>query len=217
LNGVKLTPKVIGGLVQRLPARWQCVLLNFGFQAQSGSVEKKMGCFSDGAVQMSATINTNVCSPGNVTFTTYIHNVHTIVCAMYAFLNCVMTFINKRNAYPDVICFLGDTVSAVGKICNSSSKQMRAKFSLQQRTVYRAGCSTNCSYLSLCKMVGETIAPNSEETVSCQFMVPADVIPSLHNCDIISVDHYLKVCNNVIVMLHQWRNGLSLNSHASTM
>ncbi|XP_034397455.1 arrestin domain-containing protein 3-like [Cyclopterus lumpus] len=119
-------------------------------QEMSGSVDKKMGCFSDGQVQMSATINTNVCSPG-------------------------------------------DTVSAVGKICNSSSKQMRTKFSLQQRIVYRANASTKISDLSLCKMVGETIAPNSEETFSCQLKVPGDVIHTLHNCEIISVHHYLKV------------------------
>ncbi|XP_042342106.1 uncharacterized protein LOC121942882 [Plectropomus leopardus] len=117
---------------------------------QSGSVEKEMGVFSKGQVQMSATVNTKVCSPG-------------------------------------------DTLSVVAKICNSSSKKMKPKFSLQQKTVYRASGSTNPSEKSLCKMVGETIAVNSEETVSCQLEIPDDVTHSLHNCELISVEHFLKV------------------------
>lgn len=70
---------------------------------------------------------------------------------------------------------------------------MRPKFSLQQVTVYRAGSSTNSSTTSLCKLIGDTIASNSEETVSCQLQVPADATPTLYNCELISVDYYLKV------------------------
>uniref|UniRef100_A0A8C9XER5 Arrestin C-terminal-like domain-containing protein n=1 Tax=Sander lucioperca TaxID=283035 RepID=A0A8C9XER5_SANLU len=87
----------------------------------------------------------------------------------------------------------GDTLSVVAKICNSSSKKVKPKFRLQQKTVYRASGSTNSSEKTLCKIVGETIALNSEETVSCQLTIPPDAIPTLHNCEIISVDHYLKV------------------------
>ncbi|XP_044052624.1 arrestin domain-containing protein 3-like [Siniperca chuatsi] len=116
----------------------------------SGSVDKKMGVFSKGQVEMSATVNRNVCCPG-------------------------------------------DTLSVFAKIHNSSSKKMRPKFSLQQKTVYRASGSTNTSDKSLCKMVGDTITLNSEETVSCQLKIPADVIHTLHNCEILSVDYYLKV------------------------
>ncbi|XP_031165048.1 arrestin domain-containing protein 3-like [Sander lucioperca] len=117
---------------------------------QSGSVAKEIGVFSKGQVQLSATVNTKVCSPG-------------------------------------------DTLSVVAKICNSSSKKVKPKFRLQQKTVYRASGSTNSSDQTLCKIVGETIALNSEKTVSCQLKIPADAIPTLHHCEIISVDHYLKV------------------------
>ncbi|XP_075955491.1 arrestin domain-containing protein 3-like [Anarhichas minor] len=117
---------------------------------QSGSMDKKMSIFSKGQVRMSATINTNVCSPG-------------------------------------------DNVAVVAKIHNSSSKKMKPKYSLQQKIVYRANASTNISDQSLCKMVGEIIAPNSEESVSCQLTVPADVIPTLHNCEILTVEYYFKV------------------------
>ncbi|XP_059192191.1 arrestin domain-containing protein 3-like isoform X2 [Centropristis striata] len=117
---------------------------------QSGSVSKNIGVFSKGEVEMSATVNTKVCSPG-------------------------------------------DTLSVVAKICNSSSKKMRPKFSLLQRTVYKASGSTKTSDKSLCEMVGETIAQNSEETVSCQVKIPVDDIFTLDNCEIISVDSKLKV------------------------
>ncbi|XP_042338723.1 arrestin domain-containing protein 2-like, partial [Plectropomus leopardus] len=117
---------------------------------QSGSVGKKMGGFSKGQVQMSATVNRKVCSPG-------------------------------------------DTLSVVAQISNSSSKKMKPKFSFQQKVVYHARGSTNSSDKTLCKMVGETIAENSEETVSCHLKIPLDGVYTLHNCEIISVEHYLKV------------------------
>lgn len=91
------------------------------------------------------------------------------------------------------VCSPGDTLSVVAKICNSSSKKMKPKFSLHQNIVYRADGSTNTNDKSLCKMVGETIKENSEETVSCQIKIPDDVIHTLTNCEIISVEHYLKV------------------------
>ncbi|GAA6222209.1 arrestin domain-containing protein 3-like [Lates japonicus] len=117
---------------------------------QFGSVNKEMGMFSKGEVQMSATANRKVCSPG-------------------------------------------DTLSIVANVKNMSSKTMRAKFSLQQKTVYRASGSTNSGDISLCKLLGDTIGPNSEVNVTCQLEIPADVIYSLQNCDIVSVDYYVKV------------------------
>ncbi|KAM8885094.1 uncharacterized protein AB9W97_012869 [Spinachia spinachia] len=117
---------------------------------QSGSVDKKMSGFANGEVEMSATINTNLCSPG-------------------------------------------DTVSVAAQIRNSSSKQTKTKFSLQQKIVYKANASIKVNDQCLLKMVGEIIEPNSAETASCQFTVPADIIYTLQDCEIISVNHYLKV------------------------
>ncbi|KAG8012115.1 Arrestin domain-containing protein 3 [Nibea albiflora] len=116
----------------------------------SGSVEKDIGVFSKGQVQMSATVDRSICSPG-------------------------------------------DTLSIVAKISNSSSKKMKPKFSLQQKIEYNANNSKKVSDSSLCKIVGETIQLNSEETVTCPMEIPADVICTIHNCEILSVDYYLKV------------------------
>nr|XP_046242996.1 arrestin domain-containing protein 3-like [Scatophagus argus] len=91
------------------------------------------------------------------------------------------------------VCSPGDTLSIVAKICNSSSKEMTPKFSLEQKIVYRAHASTTSSGLRMCKMAGDTIKSHSEQTASCQLKIPVDAIFSLHNCDIISVEYYLKV------------------------
>ncbi|KAL3975970.1 transcriptional repressor p66 [Sarotherodon galilaeus] len=117
---------------------------------QSGSVSKNMGGRSKGQVQMSATINRGVCSPG-------------------------------------------ETLSVVAKICNSSSKEMRPKFKLQQKIVYSCKTHTDSTSKTLCKMVGDTISPNSEQTVSCKIKIPGGIDPTLRNCDIISVEYYVKV------------------------
>lgn len=78
---------------------------------------------------------------------------------------------------------------------------MKPKFKLQERIVYRAGCSSTSSEKTLFKKVGDNINPNSEESVSCQVKIPVDVI-ILHNCEIISVEYYIKVWNKVIVLLY---------------
>uniref|UniRef100_A0A668R960 Arrestin C-terminal-like domain-containing protein n=1 Tax=Oreochromis aureus TaxID=47969 RepID=A0A668R960_OREAU len=91
------------------------------------------------------------------------------------------------------VCSPGETLSVVAKICNSSSKNMRLKFKLQQVTVYSCQDNTNSSKETLFKMVGDTIRPNSEQTASCQLKVPSDAIPTLRNCEIISVEYYIKV------------------------
>ncbi|XP_041856373.1 arrestin domain-containing protein 3-like [Melanotaenia boesemani] len=87
----------------------------------------------------------------------------------------------------------GDNLSVVAKICNSSSKKMRPKFKLLQKTTYHAGSSSNTSYTTLFKMVGDTIQANSEETASCKVTIPLDAMYTLSNCEIISVEYHIKV------------------------
>ncbi|XP_030592783.1 arrestin domain-containing protein 3-like isoform X2 [Archocentrus centrarchus] len=94
--------------------------------------------------------------------------------------------INRR------VCFPGETLSVVAKIHNSSSKDTKPKFKLQQQTVYRAGSSTKYSEKTLFKMVGDTVSPNSVVSASCQMKIPHDV-QILQNCDIISVEYCMKV------------------------
>ncbi|XP_039874990.1 arrestin domain-containing protein 3-like [Simochromis diagramma] len=121
-----------------------------GMSPQSGTVSKNIGGLSRGRVQMSATIERNVCTPG-------------------------------------------ETVSVVAKICNSSSKNTRPKFKLEQNTVYRSKYHTKNSLIILFKEVGATVRQYSEQTVSCQLKIPDDAISTILNCEIISVEYYVKV------------------------
>ncbi|XP_047447594.1 arrestin domain-containing protein 3-like [Mugil cephalus] len=117
--------------------------------SQSGSVTKDIGTFSKAEVQLSATVNKTVCSPG-------------------------------------------DTLSVVVKIANSSSKNVKPKFKLVQTTVYHAGFYRKTKQKILAKVVGDTIKPRSEETVSYQLTVPPDAVYSIHNCEILTVEYNLK-------------------------
>ncbi|KAM4745678.1 arrestin domain-containing protein 3-like isoform 2-T2 [Anableps anableps] len=89
------------------------------------------------------------------------------------------------------VCSPGDTLTAFAKISNGSSKSMKPKFSLQQKTLYNAGGFKDISDYSLCKKVGDSIKPNSQKTVSCSIGVPPGAIYTLNNCDLVSV--YLDV------------------------
>ncbi|XP_074525370.1 arrestin domain-containing protein 3-like [Halichoeres trimaculatus] len=91
------------------------------------------------------------------------------------------------------ICSPGDTLSVTAKICNSSSKKMKPKFNLMQTVTYRARASAKRSFASQCKVVGETMSANSQETATCELRVPPDAIYTINNCEIISVDYSIKV------------------------
>ncbi|XP_075899983.1 arrestin domain-containing protein 3-like [Nelusetta ayraudi] len=91
------------------------------------------------------------------------------------------------------VCYPGDIVSIVGTACNFSSKETKVKFSLDQKIEYRAHCHVKYHYEKLCKLVGNTLKENAEETVSCQIKIPEDATPTLHNCDIVRVQYCIKV------------------------
>lgn len=91
------------------------------------------------------------------------------------------------------ICSPGDVLSVVAKISNASSKSMKPKFSLQRKTVFTARNKTKIDDKTILKIKGDTVSPNSEVTASCEVQIPHDAIYTLHNCEIISVEYYLKV------------------------
>ncbi|KAF7665017.1 hypothetical protein LDENG_00157760 [Lucifuga dentata] len=90
-------------------------------------------------------------------------------------------------------CAPGQTVVAVARINNSSSKTMKPKFNLIQEVVCRAGNAKKTSVKSVCKMVGDTINPQTEESVCCPMKIPHDLAATIRNCEILSVEYYLKV------------------------
>lgn len=78
-------------------------------------------------------------------------------------------------------------------ISNRSSTKLKPKIKLQERKEYRAGNSSTVSNQTLGKAVGDTISRDSEGTVNCQLPIPDGVTPTIHNCEILTVEYYLKV------------------------
>lgn len=98
-----------------------------------------------------------------------------------------------RFNFFDVIPLPGETAAVVVNISNRSSTKMRPKVKLQERIEYRAGSRTNTSSRNWDKLVGDTVKGNSEETFNFQVKIPGELIPSIPNCEIISVEYNLKV------------------------
>ncbi|KAK7933734.1 hypothetical protein WMY93_004630 [Mugilogobius chulae] len=95
--------------------------------------------------------------------------------------------VNKRFYSP------GEIVHVSAKIKNKSSKKMRIKFSIDQKSVYRAYHHAKIQNGTVCKIAGETIEPDFEGDVTCPVTIPADIGFSILNCEIITVEFYLKV------------------------
>lgn len=93
----------------------------------------------------------------------------------------------------DVIHLTGETAAVVVNISNRSSTKMRPKVKLQECVEYRAGSRTTTSSRIWGKLVGDTVKGNSEETFNFQVKIPGEIIPSILNCEIISVEYKLKV------------------------
>ncbi|XP_054630830.1 arrestin domain-containing protein 3-like [Dunckerocampus dactyliophorus] len=89
-------------------------------------------------------------------------------------------------------CSPGETLSITAHISNMSSKNVAPKVSIQERIHYHTISSSEHSDLSVSKVVGNAIKPNSVESVSCQLKVPEKAY-TVHNCEIISVQYYVKV------------------------
>lgn len=108
----------------------------------------------------------------------------------------------NKNKIKNCSLLLGETLAVVAKINNASSKDMAPKFSLIQNVVYRAQGHTKSENRVIFKQADPTMKPNTEKTVNCAVKIPSDVVPTIQNCDIISLEYHLKVCNSIIVYGH---------------
>ncbi|CAL8346781.1 unnamed protein product [Lota lota] len=87
----------------------------------------------------------------------------------------------------------GETVAITVKVNNTSSKDMKPKFSLNQIIKYHARGRSKHSDNVICKLVGDVIEKKTERKVSCALKIPPDQILSIQNCDILSVEHQITV------------------------
>lgn len=93
------------------------------------------------------------------------------------------------------VLLTGETIAVVAKINNSSTSELTPKFSLIRDVVFRAQSNTNYETINIHKVVDRCIKPQTQKTVNCAIKIPNDLILSIQNCDLISVEYHLKVCN----------------------
>uniref|UniRef100_A0A3Q3W680 Arrestin C-terminal-like domain-containing protein n=1 Tax=Mola mola TaxID=94237 RepID=A0A3Q3W680_MOLML len=91
------------------------------------------------------------------------------------------------------VLLTGETIAVVAKINNSSTSEITPKFSLIRDVVFRAQSNTNYETINIHKVVDRCIKPQTQKTVNCAIKIPNDLILSIQNCDLISVEYHLKV------------------------
>lgn len=92
-----------------------------------------------------------------------------------------------------IILFSGESVAVMLNISNQSSTKLKPKIKLQECKEYRAGSSVSVSNRTLGKAAGDFISGDSEGIVTYQIPIPGDIIPTIRNCEILSVEYCLKV------------------------
>ncbi|XP_044225335.1 arrestin domain-containing protein 3-like [Thunnus albacares] len=98
-----------------------------------------------------------------------------------------MDAIIDRRAYAP-----GETVVIVAKINNASSSSMTPKFSLTQNVVYRANSNTKHESNVIQKLCDNCIKSKTQTEVRCAIKIPCNQVQTINNCEIISVEYYLK-------------------------
>lgn len=79
---------------------------------------------------------------------------------------------------------------------------MAPKFSLIRDVVYHAQGNTKHEGSVIHKVVDHCVKPQTQKTVNCAIKIPRELNHTIQNCDIISVEYHLKVCNAIIVHLY---------------
>ncbi|XP_029019453.1 arrestin domain-containing protein 3-like [Betta splendens] len=96
-------------------------------------------------------------------------------------------FVDRRAYFP------GEKIMILAKVNNSSSRDMTPKFSLNQDVVYRDNCKAKCEELVIAKATGECIKPQTQVEARCEITIPPNQMQTVPNCDILSLDYFLKV------------------------
>jgi len=106
----------------------------------------------------------------------------------------------KMNNTCYVVFLIGETITVLAKINNSSSSEMTPKFRLGKKVIYRASGSTKREESTIIKVVENRIQAHTELEVRCIMKIPLDQTTTIQNCDILSVEYHLKVGNSVSLL-----------------
>ncbi|KAM4576773.1 arrestin domain-containing protein 3-like [Odontesthes bonariensis] len=125
-------------------------------------------------------------------------NLHLLMSQQVASANKEMGLFSTGRVHMDVIVKKtayapGETMTIVAKVNNSSSSEMTPKFSVKQDIVYRASGDTKVESKVILKTAEKSIKPQTQEMVQCVMKFPIDLMPTIQNCQAISVEYRLKV------------------------
>ncbi|KAL2092375.1 hypothetical protein ACEWY4_012173 [Coilia grayii] len=89
--------------------------------------------------------------------------------------------------------YLGEQIKIVAEVQNSSSRDLRLKYSLYEKISFFARQKRKLHIKEILKEEGEPIAQSTRQTITKVITIPPDLTTSILNCRIIKVEYRLKV------------------------
>ncbi|XP_033828381.1 arrestin domain-containing protein 3-like [Periophthalmus magnuspinnatus] len=89
--------------------------------------------------------------------------------------------------------YQGESIKVLADIQNNSTRDIKPKFCVYSKHSFFANGKRRLHTKDLVKEVGAPIPPSSRQKVTQLINIPPDMEPSIHNCDIIKVEHRLRV------------------------
>uniref|UniRef100_A0A673L5Z8 Arrestin domain-containing protein 3-like n=1 Tax=Sinocyclocheilus rhinocerous TaxID=307959 RepID=A0A673L5Z8_9TELE len=103
-----------------------------------------------------------------------------------------MTVTSEKTGYMQ-----GETIRVFVDINNSSSRDVKLKYSLKQQQTFIAGRSTNRGFKHIVKETRDRIPSGEKSKFTVDMMLPRDLTVTIENCRIIKVQYELKISLDV--------------------
>uniref|UniRef100_A0A674DBW2 Zgc:110626 n=1 Tax=Salmo trutta TaxID=8032 RepID=A0A674DBW2_SALTR len=97
--------------------------------------------------------------------------------------------------------YLGEDLKVVASIENSSSREIKPKYTLYQKDSFFARGKRRVSTKDILKELGEPIPPSGKLKVTKVLKIPQHIVPSIFTCSNIKCEYRLKVCVSVSLSL----------------
>ncbi|XP_026100470.1 arrestin domain-containing protein 3-like isoform X1 [Carassius auratus] len=108
-----------------------------------------------------------------------------------------MTVTSEKTGYMQ-----GETIRVFVDIDNSSSRDVRLKYSLKQQQMFIAGRSINAGFKHIIKETRDRIPSGEKSKCIVDMMLPRDLTVTIENCRIIKVQYQLKISLDVSFALN---------------
>lgn len=89
--------------------------------------------------------------------------------------------------------YQGESIKIFAAIENNSSREIKPKYCVYTKHSFFARGKRRLHTKDLVKEVGAPIPPSSSQKITQLISIPHDMEPSIHNCEILKVEHRLRV------------------------